>query len=218
MVRAARRRLRQDETQTTTRHGFCSWTVAFALAADRVLSATAAVFGWPLYAAPRITPARPPAWPSPLTKRLRFRPHDARSRKAARVHHVEMAGRNRRNQPALAGASDQGAAGRFPCTGAHARAGTPLHAADAAARRRFILARASGSGGTTGAGTRPRNRSAPRLDVARGQSQERPADDVPDTARTLSGTGVCTRTWLLLRVRTAGLPVRLARRPVECRS
>jgi hypothetical protein len=47
MVRAARGRLRPDETQGTTKHEPCCWTVAFAVAAGQILSATNAAFDWP---------------------------------------------------------------------------------------------------------------------------------------------------------------------------
>src|SRR5262249_19401259 len=46
MVRAARRRLRQDETQTAAKRGSCCWTVALALAADQVLNARRRCCGW----------------------------------------------------------------------------------------------------------------------------------------------------------------------------
>ena len=52
-----------------------------------------------------------------------------------------------------------------------------------------------------------------RMDVAaRQEPQERASGDVPHAARALSRAGLCTRSGLLLRLRAAGLPLRLALR------
>src|SRR5580704_8472786 len=48
----------------------------------------------------------------------------------------------------------------------------------------------------------------------RRQAQERLAGDVPDTTGALSRSQICARSWLLLRLWSAGFPFRLACRSV----
>ncbi len=106
---------------------------------------------------------------------------------------------------------------RQPCC--RARLCSSIRAADAAACDQFLLARASASRRPSGAGAGAKKRRARRLDLAAyRQSQKRIADDIPYAARALSRTRLFARRRFLLRVRAAGLPLRLACRSVAWRT
>src|SRR6185295_11791243 len=89
-----------------------------------------------------------------------------------------------------------------------------MAAADAAAGggRRLVKANRSRRPAGTGAGG-PKRR-AGGLDLA--HRVERLAGELPRSARALSRTEILPRIRPLLRVRPAGLPLRLASRPVGC--
>src|SRR5262249_35361049 len=90
-----------------------------------------------------------------------------------------------------------------------------LHPADAPPRRRWLLARAPAARRPACPRARGEERHACRLDLATGRGpRQRPAEELPATASTLSGAPPRTRARLLLRLRPAGLPARLARRPL----
>src|SRR6476469_9927620 len=125
----------------------------------------------------------------------------------------------RRAQSQGPGTPDQSAADDLPGAGAHLRAQAGVHPADAAARDRWLLARAPAARRPARPCARGEKRHASGLDLAacRGP-QERPAEELPAAARALSRERPCARRRLLLRLWPARLPARLARRPLALRT
>src|SRR5262249_51732127 len=121
----------------------------------------------------------------------------------------------RRTQPQGLGAPDQGAARDFPGVGAHPCARAAVHPADAPACRRRLLARAPGPPRAPGARAGGEKRRAGGLDLAAREGRAaRSAEELPLPAGALSRARVRARPGLLLRLRPAGVPARLARRSV----
>ena len=107
----------------------------------------------------------------------------------------------------------------FPAAGAHPCARPPLHPADAAAGGRLLLARPSGARRPARPRAGGEDRRARRLDLAaRLRPRQGSAGHVPRSRRALSREEAPPRPGLLLRVRPAGVCVRLASRPVGARA
>src|SRR5215212_8171371 len=115
-------------------------------------------------------------------------------------------------QQALACTSDPRHAGDFSSAGSHSRPRLAVDAADAAACGRQLLARACPPRRPAVARARVSHRRARRMDLA--CRQARPAGQLPPTARAVSRSEILARAGLLLRLRPAGLSLRLASRPV----
>src|SRR5580698_1148200 len=128
---------------------------------------------------------------------------------------VDLAGPESGKKSPIGRASSARLAADFPGERIAARARPLVRAADAATGDRFLLARASAARRSAGAGARGEERRARHLDLAsRRQAQERPAGDVPDAAGPVSRNQIWARSRILLRLRSAGVPFRLARRSV----
>ena len=108
-------------------------------------------------------------------------------------------------------------AGDLSGSGFDPRLGAAVHAADAAACRRCLLARASGARRSPGAGAGRAQRRARGMELALGnRCGRRSADEFPQPAGSLSGAGARAGARVLLHLRPAGLPPRLARGSVGC--
>ena len=103
----------------------------------------------------------------------------------------------------------------FPVRRAPPRAYQVIHSADAPPRDRFLLARSSAARRSSRAGPRGAKRPTGWMDVAAWPGPEHNADNIAHPAGALSRKDLCARPGFLLRVRTARLSIRMARRPVE---
>src|SRR5262249_15526646 len=131
------------------------------------------------------------------------------------AEYVQMASREGGTKSSVAGASQQGIATHFSIGRAVLGTWPPFRAANAAASGRLVLARPSYPRRSAGACACSSERSAQQLVMAaRRQRQAWIADHISNAPRALSRTRIQPRLGILLRVRTAGLSLRLACRSV----
>ena len=145
-----------------------------------------------------------------MTKALR---HDGIMPSIPGADYVQMARRESGKKSEFARSPHQGIAAHLSIGCSISCACPPIRPADAAARDRFVLGRASTSRRSPGARACCPQRSAERLELA-SRRQERVASHIPDATRAFSGTRIRAGSRLLLRVRATDLSLRLACRSV----
>jgi hypothetical protein len=123
--------------------------------------------------------------------------------------HVGMGGREGGKKSAIHCPPHEQITADLPVRGSASRAEPPVRAAHAEACDRFILAGASHSCRPFGPRTRGTQRRPERLVLA-ARRRPKEGEHVPNATRTVPGGSVRKRSRMLLRVRTAGLSLRVA--------
>jgi hypothetical protein len=169
--------------------------------------------------APRSRCAPPVAevssWPLMVTLVTKALRRSGTMRSIAGAGHVQVERGESGKKSEVARAPQQGVTKYLSFGCSFSRPWPPVRTTHATPRNRFVLGRASTSRRSPGACARCPQWSTKRLELApRRQSQGRTAGHVQNTTRTLSGTGICAWSRLLLRVRPTRLSLRLARRSV----
>jgi len=130
--------------------------------------------------------------------------------KRAGAVHVELARPKGGKKSAIGSSPQQGIASGLSTSRTVSRSCAPLHTADAAARNRVVLGRSSTSGRSPGASACGAQPTAQPLDLAAWGPQERPAFHVPHATRAVPRSRTFAGPWILPRVRSTGLSLRLA--------